>query len=87
VICSGCLTCSGTTTTCTSCSGSKYLYNSQCVDTCPEGSYSSGNDCYSCLSTCVTCSSSGSCITCQNNYYKFGSLCLSSCPSGYCTCR
>lgn len=40
-----CSTCSGTLTTCTSCSSGKYLYLSQCYDSCPSGTYEMNGAC------------------------------------------
>lgn len=42
---SPCSTCLGSVTTCTSCISSKILYQSQCYDSCPDGTYLTKGSC------------------------------------------
>lgn len=77
-------------TSCYSCNVG-YLYNSQCVFVCPNGTYPVFNSvlvCESCSSSspyfCSTCSiNSTVCTSCISSYYLLDSVCVSSCPSGY----
>lgn len=89
-----CLECSSDNITCSSCviSGSfkSYLHNSNCVVSCPTGTYPFDNTtlgpttCIPCNSSCVDCSGSpNNCSSCSNNYFLFGNDCLSTCPTGY----
>ncbi|EAR95046.2 TNFR/NGFR cysteine-rich region family protein (macronuclear) [Tetrahymena thermophila SB210] len=86
-----CYTCisPGGANNCTSCSGSLYLYNSQCISQCPIGTYSStvtnNNQCLPCNSSCKTCSGPNStdCLSCSSpNYLQpLQNSCVSSCNS------
>ncbi len=69
-----CLEClNGTKTGCTSCSSGYYQWNSECVTTCPAGTYISAIAgkalCISCESPCQTCTSQTGCLTCAPGYY------------------
>ena len=81
------------TSTCSSCDSaykcksckdtSNYLYNGDCLSTCPSGTYgtsdSSGNRiCKSCDSNCETCDGDGNtrCLTCASNKIKYNKNCL-----------
>ncbi|EAR90505.2 zinc finger lsd1 subclass family protein (macronuclear) [Tetrahymena thermophila SB210] len=75
---------------CSKCSSSYFLYNLQCVSTCPDGFATDSNKiCQPCDSTCLTCStpqSNTSCLTCKTNtYLNPNKSCLSNCPSKYWT--
>jgi len=59
-----CLTCSGYSYMCTSCSGGLSLYNNQCLSNCPIRYHASGGVCLACMSNCSACSSSTYCTIC-----------------------
>ena len=67
-----CLTCFGSATTCTSCTGNLYLDGNDCTTLCPLGTYgvASSNECLS---------------DCQDSYFQndIDRLCYLICPSGY----
>ena len=50
-----------------------------CVDECPKGYYSNGNECLKCSQGCVSCSA-GLCTECEQDLYKLDGNCLASCP-------
>ena len=79
-----CQTCNGYVNVCTSCSGTRYLHNGQCLTSCPSGAtIPSGNECIDCSSECVTCSGSPDiCTTCIEGKSLYNGLCLESCPAG-----
>ena len=75
MLCSGCLTCSGSAKNCLSCGFSAYgfhlyLYNNTCLLNCPNGFWANsvGNTCDSCTQGCLTCTGAGltNCLTCDN---------------------
>lgn len=72
---------------CLSCASGYYLLDYACISNCStNGTYVAvGQNCYSCLSPCSTCTaiSSNGCITCNHGYSFFTGMCLSSCPDGY----
>ena len=53
---SPCATCTGASTTCTSCISGYYLYNGACYNPCPAGTYASGSSCVACTAPCASCS-------------------------------
>lgn len=85
-------TCSGSPTSqtnCTSCVTPFYLYNQQCVQFCPNGTYqsSSSNLCYSCAAQCLNCSSFSNCSVCRSGYSLTSRAdgswsCALQCPTG-----
>jgi proprotein convertase subtilisin/kexin type 5 len=90
-LCNGnCLTCSKSASNCTSCNIQnpqyRFLYNFQCIETCPFGYTNVGAQCVKCDSTCSTCvnntSTCTSCDTSSPNKYFFGYQCLKTCPEG-----
>ena len=83
MLCSGCKTCTTTSTNCLTCGFSAYgfelyLHNAACLLTCPNGFWANtvGNTCDACTAGCLTCTNAGlsSCMTCDNAtgspYYK-----------------
>jgi len=83
--CSSCLS----STNCTDCAQDYYLFESQCMQYCPNGSYAvnaSGIiECLNCSTSCSTCSSSASnCTTCSNSTYLLNNSCVNStgCSNG-----
>jgi proprotein convertase subtilisin/kexin type 5 len=93
-----CLTCSLTSSNCTTCgrvNGIKlYLENNTCVATCASGSYmnSSNNECEICAEGCLTCNGPtlNDCQSCNSSYngsqmyYKYigEDTCATTCPRG-----
>ena len=100
--CLNCLVCAAACTTCTnqtacqSCQSSFFQYNTQCLSSCPSGTYTSGSSCVSiyhtvhplminlldCPEACVTCSSPTSCQACQPGLFYYDDQCLAYCPDG-----
>ncbi|KFV18851.1 Proprotein convertase subtilisin/kexin type 5, partial [Tauraco erythrolophus] len=83
-----CLHCSGPTEhQCLSCANNRYLLNTTCVETCPDGYYvdSDERQCSPCHSACVTCTGkhSSQCLSCKPGWYRQGKVCVNQCPSGY----
>eukprot|EP00732_Lithocolla_globosa_P001216 Lithocolla_globosa_v1_NODE_570_length_3712_cov_22.282199.p2 type:complete len:345 gc:universal NODE_570_length_3712_cov_22.282199:2499-3533(+) len=62
-------------------------YENRCVTSCPNGTYTSftGDDCYKCHSTCLTCDAYGPyyCLLCEPDLVLVDNACLSECPVGY----
>ncbi|CAI2382006.1 unnamed protein product [Moneuplotes crassus] len=87
---SPCLTCLNDLSNCTSCyssSSNPFLFNSTCVNSCPNGYFKdSDQSCQPCKSPCLTCENSASeCLSCIKDPYKvlYGFSCLDSCPRFY----
>ncbi|KAL4508839.1 hypothetical protein ABPG73_006225 [Tetrahymena malaccensis] len=93
-----CLTCSGNSNTCTSCSNNYYpLITGQnsstflCYSVCPDNYFLKNSQCQKCDISCSTCTGdSKSCTSCTNSYiplYDPSSQnifrCYSPCPNGY----
>ncbi|EAR90508.3 zinc finger lsd1 subclass family protein (macronuclear) [Tetrahymena thermophila SB210] len=73
---------------CNKCQQGLYLYNYQCVLTCPDSFVTDANKiCQPCDFSCYNCFqplSSTSCLTCQpNTYLNPNNSCLNNCPSKY----
>lgn len=71
---------------CYECNTGFYLYNKRCIDTCPGGTFESGQICAACNPACETCSAAGSdkCITCKPGYFFTGpSKCETFCLEGF----
>ncbi len=77
---SNCDVCSNENT-CTTCSSTYYLYQSQCLSSCPVTTYTFGTNCLDCSSYCDTCVDSNTCTVCTNGYYFYQSQCYVKCPS------
>ena len=88
IACGGvCYTCNGSLTTCTSCKSNLIFYNNSCLISCPAGTYLSTSNisisnCLSCLSPCVTCTTSTACTSCISSQYLYSTSCMTTCPSG-----
>ncbi len=56
-----------------------------CSNTCPPSTYleSTINNCITCSTNCVNCSSATSCQVCSASTFLYLGYCLSVCPSGY----
>ena len=80
--CNGlCASCNGPNSdNCLSCESSKNLYNNQCLDNCPQGTYRSLQTggyyaCENCYKNCLTCSGEGNrdnmnCVRCEEGDIK-----------------
>ncbi|XP_075595358.1 proprotein convertase subtilisin/kexin type 5 isoform X2 [Balearica regulorum gibbericeps] len=72
---------------CLSCANNRYLLNTTCVETCPDGYYvdSDEGQCSTCHSACVTCTGkhSSQCLSCKPGWYRQGKGCVNQCPAGY----
>lgn len=82
-----CLTCSVTTSNCTSCI-SGYYFNSDntCTLACQDGYYADiyTQGCEVCISPCMKCTSQTSCISCVSNYYLQSDFsCTLTCSTQY----
>lgn len=87
-----CLTCSGSADACTSCqaeSAKPFLYDSTCLESCPDYYGSSGGKCHLCEYPCETCSSGPQvCTSCSQDLkelFLYGPLCEEACPQGFIT--
>ena len=69
---------------CFTCSLGRVLYNDQCVDTCPNGTYPYSDSCQSCSYSCKTCygSYSDECTSCEDGKFLYEEECRYYCPSG-----
>jgi len=73
-------------TTCDSCPLGSFLSSSQCVTTCPGGSYADNatRKCIACTGGCNTCSgSAGNCTSCPPGTVLYNGSCSAGCPSNY----
>ena len=86
---SPCSSCSGSTTTCTSCVSGFYLYNTSsptCVNPCPSPLFMNNNSqsCTGCDSACTTCSAfSTQCTSCPFGQLLQDISCVTNCSVGY----
>lgn len=75
-----CKTCSGSTSTCTSCdlaSTYKLFYNNQCLKSCLTGYYGANYQCLPCDSNCRDCSGGANqCTYCYPASFLLGNTCL-----------
>ena len=89
-----CISCSGTSLTCSQCTvngtNKAYYYNGTCLKTCPNGYYSDGgsgtgpNLCLSCASPCSNCKGNSSfCLACISGLFLYNNTCLTACPTGF----
>ncbi|XP_038025774.1 proprotein convertase subtilisin/kexin type 5 isoform X1 [Anas platyrhynchos] len=83
-----CFRCSGPTEhQCLGCANNRYLLNTTCVETCPDGYYADSDEgwCSPCHSACATCNGkhSSQCLSCKPGWYRQGKGCVNQCPSGY----
>ncbi|KAL4502402.1 hypothetical protein ABPG72_011989 [Tetrahymena utriculariae] len=73
-----CLTCQdiNNLNICTSCLTGKILYNQTCLDSCPDQTYLSNNNCLPCNSNCKTCTVSDTqCTSCYSPFTVVGTSC------------
>jgi proprotein convertase subtilisin/kexin type 5 len=82
---SSCSQCDGDfSSVCISCKDTSiYLYNGDCLSTCPSGTYGTSDSsgkriCKSCEPNCETCDGDGNtrCLTCASNKIKYNKNCL-----------
>ncbi|XP_063337181.1 proprotein convertase subtilisin/kexin type 5 isoform X2 [Pelmatolapia mariae] len=89
-----CLSCEGPgNDECQTCAVPRYLYNSTCVNTCPDGTYTTRQEadgkmlglCLPCDHVCSSCTSASprDCLTCSPGYLRLLQLCVTHCPTGY----
>lgn len=76
---SSCETCSFTIDNCLSCPQNLYLYESQCLNSCPSGYFPINGLCYTCPNNCLFCNQT-SCLLCENSYFLYSGFCIESCP-------
>jgi proprotein convertase subtilisin/kexin type 5 len=70
-------------TVCQSCVSS-YLYNSSCLQICPNLTYPDISlQCLACVLPCETCLDSQTCVTCITGYLLYLTYCVTSCPDQY----
>jgi len=56
---------------CISCQTNLKLFRTQCVETCPDGTFLYENSiCFECVSPCKTCISEGECTSCLPGYFQ-----------------
>ena len=69
---------------CTSCKGTKILFNGKCLSECPVGYYLNENKCIPCTPPCIDCLSSTICMKCSSPLFNLGNECVSGflCPDG-----
>lgn len=81
-----CLTCTSTNN-CQKCVTPYFLYNNQCVTSCPEQTYSvmntGGYQCKNCGYNCSVCTDNTTCSTCISESFLLNGVCYQACPSGY----
>ncbi|MCP3681762.1 MAG: hypothetical protein GY861_03640 [bacterium] len=71
---------------CTECLGNDLLYNGDCYQKCPDGTYkSSDTTCSDCMNGCKLCDVLATCKECDkaNNWYMKNGACTKDCGSGY----
>ena len=51
---------------------------------CPDGSYSAGDECALCPESCATCNGPKDCIICRSGLLKFGDKCVAVGNDGVC---
>ena len=85
----GCATCTSTAANaCTACNDGYFLKGSQCLASCPVGTWTDNTNklCNDCPSQCTACSGSSAdtqCSACATGYYLFNSGCQDRCPTNY----
>ncbi|KAL4496783.1 hypothetical protein ABPG73_011749 [Tetrahymena malaccensis] len=69
---------------CLTCPKNWYLYNGNCLASCPEQTFPNNITCNSCIPNCQKCDNNSSCIKCMSGTYLSidGTQCLSKCPPG-----
>lgn len=85
-----CSICYGTSSAeCTQCSTGYFLFNTECISTCPDGYYSYSipkNTCFRCVFYCKTCTGYNTCISCISGYFFENKGCTR-CQTGCQTCK
>jgi len=77
---SDCATCtSANYVFCLQCSNSSlFVYQGQCVLSCPNSTYRDNASCVACGSGCLTCNIN-TCVSCQANWYLYNNICFTDC--------
>lgn len=80
-----CLTCSMTSTNCTSCNQGLAMQNGVCVSTCSNNMYILNSACVTtCSAPCSTCLVYATyCLTCPPSYHLYNNSCTTECPTMY----
>jgi hypothetical protein len=80
----GCSNCSSANV-CIVCLGSYYMYQQNCVQTCPTlYPVIKTNVCTACSTpNCITCNSGDSCLSCVSPYLVYVGNCIISCPENF----
>ena len=89
-----CKNCPKDADVCSQCIEGKVLYNNECYDNCPSGSYlpsktveetvgESGDKCESCPLNCVKCTDGETCVKCNSNYVLQDTVCQIECNDNY----
>jgi hypothetical protein len=69
---------------CNKCIDPFLLYNNQCYEKCPTGSYrNSERKCLDCDKNCVHCTDLNTCHQCKNPYFLQNGKCKEACDHGY----
>lgn len=80
---SSCTTCVTSSTKCLSCNPPYILYGTQCLSSCPRGTYLNGSLCSPCSAYCAGCNDSATCTVCIDSTALFSNQCFTTCPAGY----
>ncbi|CAG9329240.1 unnamed protein product [Blepharisma stoltei] len=84
---SKCSECQGNSNTCISCKSGYYLYNNNCISSCPsDTTIVVGDSCVDCSTNCLYCNVTyDSCTACPAGKVLQGTKCQASCNTGYTT--
>lgn len=77
----GCSECTNQVDQCTACSAEEYLYDGNCEDNCPKGTFKeeSPKACYKCTDNCNVCKDKTTCKTCDEGFFLYNGACQTSC--------
>lgn len=79
-----CAACSGGADKCDKCKEGNILEkgttSAECVVECPDGFFSSNEECKICPATCTKCTSDTNCTECLPEFHLVGGQCISECP-------
>lgn len=69
---------------CNECIEGKILYNNECIDDCPVGTYNYDNiRCLGCPDNCKICLDGTTCLECDSPFVLQGDICQSKCNKGF----
>ncbi|XP_071529775.1 furin-like protease 2 isoform X2 [Panulirus ornatus] len=81
---SSCFSCIGSSEShCLQCVQNRFLFDSKCVEACPDKHYPSQGQCLPCPHGCSTCTSYTSCSMCSQHFYLHNNQCVATCPHGF----